>query len=208
MSKKSGVFARDMKTKEQAEILNPKLVYSLTTTGKKKYRLTGVSEAGTKLSVFIGEDVAKKFGKGVEVKPKPRAARKTCEEKFDECKAKRKPAGTGKRGRPAKAKDEAAEDAVEEVVEDAVEEAEKAVKKLKRGAKKASPEVVAAAEELADAAEELADAVDEAPKKAVRKAAPKKAVAKKAAPKKAVAKKAAPKRAGAKKAAPKRAAKK
>jgi hypothetical protein len=53
-----------------------------------------------------------------------------------------------------------------------------------------------------------AKTASKAPKRAAKKAAPKKAAAKKAAPKKAAAKKAAPKKAAAKKAAPKKAAKK
>src|SRR5437868_5160242 len=110
MSKKStqkgsGVFARDMKLKEQAEILNPVLVYSLTKTGKKKYRLTGVSAAGTSLSVFVSQDVASRFGPGKKVEPKARASRKSCEEKFEECKAK----APAKRGRKPAASSEETE---------------------------------------------------------------------------------------------------
>jgi hypothetical protein len=200
MSKKSGVMARDMKTKEQSEILNAKLYYRLTTTGKKRYRLAGVSAAGTKMSAFVSEDVAAKFGNGTLEQPKERKARKSCEEKFDECKAKRpgrKPAADkapAKRGRAKK--EEAATEEVEGKVEEAVEVSEKAVKKMKQTKKKATPKVEKAAEELAEAAEGLAEAVAEAPKK---KAPAKKAPAKKTGGKKAPAKKTAGKKAPAKK---------
>jgi len=180
----SDVMAYDVKIKEKVPMLNPKPFYTVSeTTGRTTYMLKGKSADDHNLSVFTSKDTAESYGKPQKAVARARPTRKTCEEKFDECKAKR---GT-KKGT--------------EAVEEAVEEVKKDVKKAKKGAttkkaKKAAAKAEEAVEQLEEVAEEAVEAVEEAievmeeeeekpkkPRKKAAKKAPKKKAAKKAAKK-------------------------
>jgi hypothetical protein len=84
------VMALNVRTKKSEEMLDPKPVYSLTTKGNKRFRLTGKSKDGVSMSKLVKEDVAKLYGTPKKVEVKPRAARKpkvktTCEKRYVMC---------------------------------------------------------------------------------------------------------------------------
>lgn len=218
------VHAYDLKHKKHSVMKNPKPVYTVTSTGSKRYRLEGTSTAGTKMTKPVTEETAKEYGvpKKVEAKVKKvstRAPRKTCKEKYDDCTSK----APARRG--AKVEDlEVAIDDLAEAASDVSRSAKKVARAAKtKKAKKVAQKVEGSAEKIADATDEIAEALASETKKAPakrgrpagKKAPAKKAPAKKAGAKKAPAKRGRPagkkapaKKAGAKKAGAKKAAKK
>jgi hypothetical protein len=67
----------------------------------KRYALVGKDEEGKSKFVLVAKDVAEKYGKPEKKGPSKtvRKPKKSCEEKFDECKSKRKAAKKGKAGK-------------------------------------------------------------------------------------------------------------
>ena len=105
--KKGGaVEAFDVKEKRKVAMAHIKPVYTVTAKGSRKYRLTGVSAEDSShiLNLFVSEAVAKAHGKPVEVAVKSkRAPKKSCEDKYNECLAK-KPAKKSKAAKSPAAK--------------------------------------------------------------------------------------------------------